>query len=152
MDNDLKIILTVGIPGCGKTTWTKEFLKNNSNYIRASRDEYRYMLRNEQFCSPLIEALITKYIIHDILLALNNNLNVIIDQTNLKAKYLNGFIKLLQPLADIEFKIFDISLDEAIKRDSLREKTVGRTVIEKMYKDYINLMNSDFDFSIRYKN
>ncbi len=40
----VKIIITRGIPGSGKTTWAKNFVKNNPNYIRISRDDLRSIL------------------------------------------------------------------------------------------------------------
>ena len=47
----LKIIITRGIPGSGKTTWAKDVVKENSNYIRINRDDLRIMLIGKWYLS-----------------------------------------------------------------------------------------------------
>ena len=141
-----QIILMVGIPASGKSTWAKEFIKNNSNYIRFCRDQYRIMLQFSQFLDNRGERLITDMIYSDIRLGLDAGYNIIIDQTNCKAKYLNEFIKKFDYLADISIKIFDVDINTAIERDLNREASVGEEVISRMYNDYSNLMKT-FDFS-----
>ena len=79
--------------------------------------------------------------------ALRRNENVIVDATNCKVSTINEFIKKFNVLADIEFQIFDIPLAVAIKRDSERDASVGETVIKRMFENYINLYDSNFDFS-----
>lgn len=47
-----RIYITVGIPGSGKTTWTKNFLKQNHSFFRISRDEIRRsfcIMENEEY-------------------------------------------------------------------------------------------------------
>jgi predicted kinase len=83
-----------------------------------------------------------------ILDALAKGINVVIDNTNLKKKYIEHFAKLVQPYASVEFQIFDISLNEALERDESREKKVGKEVLERMFKQYENLVGS-FDSSGR---
>ena len=40
-----KIIFCVGVPASGKSTWSKDFVRNNENYARLCRDDYRYMYK-----------------------------------------------------------------------------------------------------------
>lgn len=103
------------------------------------------MLRNEYACDNKIEDLINDLIDETIFWALSKKLNVIIDNTNLKQKYINHFIDKFKYHADIEYQIFDVSLDKAIERDKNRQATVGEAVIKRMYEDYKILMDS-FDF------
>jgi len=140
------IIIPIGIPGSGKSTWCKEFIKNNPNYIRFCRDQYRIMLQFSQFLDYRGEKLITDMVYSDINIALEADYNIIVDQTNCKAKYLNEFIKKYDYVADINIKIFDIDINTAIERDLNRIATVGEEVITRMFADYTNLMNT-FDFS-----
>lgn len=143
-----KIIkLCVGIPASGKSTYCKNFVKNNSGWIRVSRDDFRLMLKTSGFCEPKIESLITDLVDNVIIEALRRNENVIVDATNCKVSTINEFIKKFNVLADIEFQIFDIPLAVAIKRDSERDASVGETVIKRMFENYINLYDSNFDFS-----
>ena len=145
MAKDLKIKILIGIPASGKSTWTKEFLLKNSGWIRVSRDEFRLMLRNEYICEPKIEDLVTTLLNDAIHNALSKNLNVIIDNTNVKLSYINQFINEFKYSADIDYQVFDISIDKAIERDKLRTASVGEKVIKRMFSDYKILMDS-FDF------
>jgi predicted kinase len=145
MEKNRKIIINIGIPGAGKTFRTKEFLRKNSGWVRVSRDEFRLMLRNEQMCEPKVEDLVTKLVNITIHNALSKKLNVIIDNTNVKEKYIKQFIHEFKYSADIDYMIFDISLEKAIERDKNREAKVGEAVIRRMYTDYKVLMDS-FDF------
>lgn len=36
-----KIILTVGCPGSGKSTWAREFIAKNPGFYNINRDDYR---------------------------------------------------------------------------------------------------------------
>jgi predicted kinase len=58
MEN-LKVILTVGLPASGKSTWSTNFVKENPLYCRVSRDDFRYMLSGVGFCENKIEEIIT---------------------------------------------------------------------------------------------
>ncbi len=145
MAKDCKLRLYVGIPASGKSTHAKEFLRKNSGWVRVSRDDFRLQLRNEQMCEPKIEDLITVLVNDSIHNALAKNLNVIVDATNVKEKYINQFINEFKYSADIDYQVFDISLDKAIERDKNRDAKVGENVIKRMYSDYKILMDS-FDF------
>lgn len=138
----------MGISASGKSTWSTEFIKKNSNWVRINRDEYRFMMKNSPFLDNRGEKLITKLVDDAVISALNSNFDVIIDQTNVKEKYLQHWCDLLKYRADIEFKIFDIPYDVALQRDSKRERSVGEQVLKKMYDNYINVLHS-FDFSYR---
>lgn len=145
MSKDLKIKILIGIPASGKSFYAKEFLKKNAGWVRVNRDDFRSMLRNEQQCEPKVEDLITKLVNNTIHSALAKRLNVIIDNTNVKEKYIRQFINEFKYSADIDYHVFDISVEKAIERDNGRDAKVGEAVIKRMYKDYKILMDS-FDF------
>lgn len=144
---NLTIKILIGIPASGKSTWAKKFLSNNPGWVCVNRDSYRHMLRNDNFCEPKIENMITEMMDNTIHKCLANKLNVIIDNTNVRIKYINHFIETFKSRADIEYQVFDISLSKAIERDKNRVgfESVGEEVIRKMYKDYLILKDS-FDF------
>jgi len=144
-DKNLKIRILIGIPASGKSFWAINFLRNNPNWIRVNRDSFRLMLRNEQSCEPKVEDLVSTLLIQAVHAALQKKLNVIIDNTNLKEKYIRQFIEEFKYSANIEYQVFDISLDKALERDKNREASVGEDVIKRMYNDYKILMGS-FDF------
>ena len=140
-----KIILCIGIPASGKSTWSSDYVRRNPDWVRVNRDDFRKMLKNEQVCEPKIEDMVTDLMKATITKCLMRKLNVIIDNTNLKQKYINDFIETFKYDADIDYRVFDISIDKAIERDNNRDAKVGEGVIKKMYKDFKVLMDS-FDF------
>ena len=143
--DNLKILILIGIPASGKSTWGKEYVRRNSNWVRVNRDDFRIMLKNSQVCEPKLEDLITELSVTVIEKALMKRLNVIIDNTNVKLKYIKELVKKFKYSADIDFRVFDISLDKAIERDKNREMKVGEGVIRKMYENYKVVIDS-FDF------
>lgn len=144
-NKNLEILTLIGIPGSGKSTWAKEFVRKNPDWVRVSRDDFRLQLKNSQQCDPKVEDLITTLIDQVIINSLSKKLNVIIDNTNCRLKYINAIIEKYKYDADINYRIFDISVDKAIERDNSREMKVGEVVIKKMYENFKILMNS-FDF------
>jgi predicted kinase len=136
MSRNLKILVLSGVPASGKSTWAKSFLAKNPNYVRVSRDDFRFMLRNQGLCENKIESMITSLQMNTIKEALNKRLNVVIDDTNLREKYINPFIKAFNHRADFEFMLFDISYKKALERDNNRERKVGEEVLKRMYKNY----------------
>ena len=146
-DKNLKVKILIGVPASGKSTWASEFALRNEKWIRVNRDDLRMMLKTQNFCDPKIESLINDIQDEIILNSLAKNLNVIVDNTNLKQSRIKQIIKLVENKADIEFQVFDISLDKAIERDSKREKKVGENLIRDMFKTYKILVDS-FDTSL----
>ena len=143
--DNLKILILIGIPASGKSTWAKEYVRKNSGWARVNRDEFRRMLKDSQMCEPKVEDLITELVNNTVDKALMKKLNVIIDNTNLKIKYINDFIKKFKYSADIDYQVFDISINKAIQRDNTRSEKVGEGIIKKMHNDYKVLMDS-FNF------
>lgn len=132
----LKVIILQGIPASGKSTWARDFVKGKKDWVIVNRDSFRngrgdyYIPTQEDYITILEKTAIAE--------ALRLQLNVIIDATNLNPKYLPQIEELVSPFdVEIEKKFFDISLEEAIRRDALRPAPVGEQVIRRFYKDYI---------------
>ena len=69
--------------------------------------------------------------------AIKHKLNPIIDATNLNPKTVAKWKALAEELnVDIEFKLFEIDFATALERDSKRERSVGKKVLERFFKDY----------------
>jgi len=142
---ELKILILIGIPASDKSKWAADYVRNNPNWVRVNRDDFRAMLKNAQVCENKIEDMITALVIDTIDRALMKNLSVLIDNTNLKRKYIDEFIERFKYQADIDYRVFDVSLAKAIERDAARERKVGAGVIKNMYESYKILIDS-FDF------
>jgi len=110
------------------------------------------MLANSPILDFKGESMVTELVRDAVKTAINNKYNVLIDETNVNSKFLESSIDYYNTLADVEFQIFDISIEKAIERDNKRERAVGKEVIEKMYKNYKNLLDSGIDiYSTRKK-
>lgn len=133
------ITLTVGIPASGKSTWAKQYVLDNADCVRICRDDFRAMLKNstmldrdgENFVSTLVESSVRQ--------AVQNGLNVVVDQTNCNFKFLQKLIAFCLPLDDVKLKFFPISLEEAVKRNANRPYPVPDDVIHRM-ADSLNKM------------
>lgn len=141
-DKRLKIIVNIGLPASGKSTWAKNFIEKNEGFVRVSRDDFRLMLKNQDLCEPKIEKLITSLVTNTIAYSLSVKLSVIYDATNLKMKSINEIVKEFDTIADIEYMFFDVPMKTCIERDKLRAKPVGEAVIKRMNTDFINLKDS----------
>lgn len=140
----MKLLFLQGIPGSGKTTWAKKFLKENSKeWIRVSRDDIRAMFG--EYWMPERERLVTDIEQRSINRAIYRGYNVIVDATNLNPKNINKIINKTKAYLRIsaigedvtefetEYKMFDINFQDAIERDKNRERSVGENVIRKFY-------------------
>jgi predicted kinase len=141
MDNNkVHVIFTKGLIASGKSTWAKQFVKDNQNYKRVSRDDLRHMLSSYSFDdkNESIVSITEKQII---LKLLEEGCNIIIDAQHLNEKYITDwkrFIKMAEPNLNIEFEIkeFPITLGEAIERDKKRDFVIGEKVIKQTWKRY----------------
>lgn len=140
----MKIYVLQGLPGSGKTTWAKNFIEKNTNYVRVNRDDLRSM--RFPYWKPKQENLITDWEDDCIFSALRHGYNVILDATNLNQKRTeNRMKKFLDWHNDgthpeklkVEYKFFDTSLEQCIANDLKRENSVGEKVIRGMYEKYL---------------
>lgn len=127
-----KVIILRGLPASGKSTWARYFVRNNDNWIIVNKDQLRDMLHDGMFKEGVTEKVVLKVrdsIIRD---ALKNGVNVIVDDTNLKAFHIKT-IKGLAEGHEVEVKDFDVPLEVCIVRDDVRAKKVGSDVIRDMW-------------------
>lgn len=136
------LLILIGIPGSGKSTWANNRVAYDNEWVRVNRDSYRSMLKNQTVCEFKVEDLITRLSYAAVEASLLAGYNVILDNTHCQAKYLTQIIDKFQSMADIEFQYFDISIDKAIERDAGRPNPVGPEVIKRMAKDLKNTLDS----------
>jgi len=141
-----KIILTRGLPASGKTSWSREFVKNSNGKVkRVNKDDLREMVdasiyskTNEQMILNARDNLICTFIE-------GGAETIIVDDTNFEEKHFDNikgltdaFNNLGRHSITVEYKDFlDVSLDVCLERDALRAKPVGEKVIKGMHQRYI---------------
>ena len=155
-----KIILCRGIQGSGKTTWSKQWvLEDTEHRVRFSNDDIRNMLG--KFWVPSREELVLdlkKQFIRSSMLA---GYDIVIDNMNLNPKevelyktYIEEHNRIMKKLDEetilsfkddtkyeLEFKDFFTPLQECIKRDSKRPNPTGEDVIRKTYEKYKDILD-----------
>ena len=136
----MKLILTVGISASGKTTWAKE----QKHCVNINRDDIRFNIvqpgsdwTTYKF-TKVNESRVTE--IENVIAerAVKFETNIIISNTNLNPKtreFWKDFAK--HHNYEFEIKEFPITLEEAIKRDNLRQNGVGEQVIRKQYQQWL---------------
>jgi predicted kinase len=137
-----KIILTKGLPGSGKTTWAKEYQRENPNTVLVNKDDLRGMLHQNVF-SKGRESFVLEIRNAIIIRTLEEVHDIIVHDTNLAPKHqaqMEEIAKLPQfkGKVEIEIKDFtDVPLEVCIKQDLKRYSSVGSKVIKDMYKQFL---------------
>lgn len=132
----MKLIMLKGLPGSGKSTWALNYVKNNPSAVRINRDSLREMIGN--YRSGKDERLIVQYRDMCIVNALIGERTVVVDDTNFDPaheKALRIFAE--HHSAQFEEVKFDTPLNDCIKNDLKRNRSVGERVIRKMYNQYL---------------
>lgn len=129
------LILLVGPPGSGKTTYAEKYLAEHSNTVYLSSDKIRKELwgdegtqgdNNEVFYRMQTRAINS----------LNFGSDVIYDATNITRKDRSYIISLCPKFVKIEAHIIWAPIETCIERDADRKRTVGKEIIDKMLKRF----------------
>ena len=131
-----KLIILQGIPASGKSTWAKQWVEEDpKTRVIVNRDSIRRGLG--VYWVPSREVLVSSIEEHSVFEALDMGYDVCLDATNLNPNYLEKWKEIADLLnSPIEYKKFDISLEEALERDKNREFPVGEKVIIDFYNKY----------------
>ena len=133
--NRPKLILLVGIPGAGKTFYSKEYINTHPNSIHLSSD----LIRKELYGDEAIQGNPSEVFLlmqSRAVEALNNGYDVIYDSTAITRKDRAGIIGACPKFARIECHIIWAPIETCIERDVARDRTVGKKVIDRMLKRF----------------
>ena len=138
------LIITVGMPCSGKTTWCK---RNNISYV--SRDD----IREFNFIKPYVysgqnEKEVTKRFDEMVRIFFVYNQTVALDNTHCKEKYIDNIIK-QYPEHKIQIKFFDIGFIKAHYRNIVRRIQTGKwipiKVMNDMYRNYKQINKEKYE-------
>lgn len=134
-----KIIMMKGIPGSGKSTWAKEYVLANPNTVRVNNDELAEMMFNNDFPEKARYKFVEQVREEIILEALEQGFDVLIDNTNLPAKWRTRYSD-LAVAHGYKFEVIDFTsmpLQVCIERNKKRERTIPEKVIVDMYNKFV---------------
>lgn len=139
--SDLRILMTQGLPASGKSTFAKGMIEQfPDTWVRVNKDDIRAEMIRGQWNKHLEKTIVLPERDRRVAEALVLGKNVIVDDTNFEDEHIRRMYEIAQPFkAHVEVKRFDIDVEEAIKRDSLREKPVGEKVIRDMARRYLGV-------------
>jgi predicted kinase len=148
-----KAILTIGISASGKSTWAAEYCAENDDAIEINRDNIRKNLFIIRTGKPFTwskwkwewepEVTLTQREMIERAAKNPQVKTIIISDTNLNLNRIKEMRKWLESLGfDVEYKIFRVDYEEAVKRDAKRNDSVGSLVIERQLEYFNELMKS----------
>lgn len=135
-----ELILTVGIPGSGKSTYALDWVLARPGRVRVNRDDLRFMMYGEYWGPDIDERLITDIQTELVIKALYKGNDVIVDNTNINRVHRLALIGTAKQHGfETRLLFFDIEVEEAIRRNFKRERQVPDTVIRDMHKRYMEI-------------
>lgn len=132
-----QLLILRGVPGCGKSTFADEWVKQGERRARVNRDDIRMQLFGKEV--GVDEVAVTKIEHQQVDTLLKAGYDVVVDDTNIRHAYIKPFVKIGQQNgATVDIKQFDVDVDVAIQRNTVRAALGGRdvpeTVIRKMHQ------------------
>ncbi len=146
-----KILVLAGPPASGKSTYAREYVKENPHSIIVSRDSIRQSFG--EYWVPEREDLISKVERDSVISGIQMGWDVVIDATNLNPKTIAKWEAVADEYkCEIVYKTFWIPFNEAVVRDRNpnRSHPVGYKVLFNFYKKYNPDLLNDKNWDFRY--
>jgi predicted kinase len=127
-----KLVVTRGLPGCGKTTWALAWVaEDRSGRARVNRDDLRAMIDGGAWAAGVTEEKVARArdaVIGDLL---RDGVDVVCDDTNLAARTVRELVTVAgRNGADVEVKdMTGVPLETCLARDAARDHPVGEAAI-----------------------
>lgn len=143
-----EILLLVGLPGSGKSFFANDLIDRKPEYKRINKDDIRYVLGAFEWTTQIEEIVIEEERSLGISW-LNKGFSLVVDDTNFSPKH-KEYWENVSKERGIVFreKFIDTPLEVCIKRDAIRIKPIGETIIRSLYDRYIK--GSDIKYDKRY--
>ena len=135
IQNRKALVILVGCPGAGKSTWGKKFAaENNLTYV--STDAIRAELgKGEADQSVSAQAFATARA--RVSAALGAGKSAMIDATSVSKKARKDWVNLARGHAAYIIAVaFEVPKDELLRRDAQRERKVGEEIITRFLNKY----------------
>jgi predicted kinase len=140
-----KVLILKGLPASGKSTFAKQLVEKDGNWIRANKDEIRSLLYAGAKWTGRKEKLVEKIRDEIIRAGAVAGKNVVVDDTNLNPRHEAHIRQLVNNIyldyggtfPTVEVMFFPIDPEEAVKRDLSRPRSVGADVIWDMWNRWL---------------
>jgi len=145
-----KVVITVGVPGSGKSHYAELYAKANPGTVIIERDQIReeiepgyYKKNPNKKVENLVTTMATSRLSKSLIDSSVNT--IILSDTNLNESRRDTLVKSLEGRADVEIKLLTDSLDLnlCLKRNSKREKVVPDGVLIGFWKSYMTQFGED---------
>jgi protein phosphatase len=142
------LVMTVGVSGCGKSTWGKKFAQEN-NIIYLSSDETRAKFgkgEDDQSVTPAVFS----YLNHEVDRLLSTGNSVMVDATNINRKDRRKFLDAALKYDAYKIAVaFECDRETLVRRQDTRAAQGGRRVpdwvIDKMLMKYEKPTEQEFN-------
>ena len=134
------VVLLRGVPGSGKSTAALQLMNDfPDQFVRVNRDDIRMMMFGEYHFSGddanTKEKAVTQVEHSLIKSAIKAGKRPLVDATNLNRQSVKGILRIAGAHGmAVDHIDFEVSQEEAIKRDAGRAKKVGEDVIKKFFQ------------------
>lgn len=139
-----KLIMTVGIPGSGKSTWAESLRQTDpNNFVIVERDATRTVLFGPSYHkgapNKKAEDEVTQVNSALVKSGLSDGKTVIISDTNVNSRVASELVRLAREnKSDFEFEHFDVSPEECKRRNEARGAAGGRQVPDEIMDRFIS--------------
>lgn len=132
-----KLIVMVGLPGSGKSYIAKKLSESNNNTVVFSSDNYRLRVCGDENCQDRNQEVFT-LLYKELREALVEGKECIFDATNVTRKDRARIFNQIRGISNVEViaYVMRTTINECLKRDVERDRTVGDEVIHKFVKRY----------------
>lgn len=141
----LGVKLTIGISNCGKSTWAREFIRNNPMWTEINRDDMRIAFFCDGKRSEYVnykfskdrEKMITDIAETRAKRAMRNGQGIIISDTNLNGKT-RAYWKNFAETHNVPYEevVFDVPLHVCMSRNRKRDITLPDHVLRQQYSNF----------------
>ena len=134
------LIMLIGLPGSGKSTWAKRFVEVRPDYRLVATDDIRYQLYGDEAIQgewlQIWRTVLGQLKDARAAIAAGTLSSVIYDATNARRRHRREFIQAaqLQSYSPIHALWIDTPLETCLARNRSRRRQVPSEVIEKMHR------------------
>lgn len=127
------LVLVVGIPGSGKTSWVKQYVQQRPATKIVSHDDIRYELTGTTECDHTMNPQVYEMARERVKHLLEEGNDVVVDATNVSAEEWMAYRKICLPDTLMVCKLMRITPDVAKQNQTFRSRKVPDEIIDEKW-------------------